>query len=142
VHRKLYSRMVQIEGTYVHEKSEGLEAYLGAIGVPWVARKAAANTSPTIQISKEGEEWSLAFKTAIMSNVVKFVLGEEFEEKAPITGEINKGVARMEGENLVITNNTKKGEIKRTMVFTEEGMTMNMHAVEVDARCKRIFKRA
>ena len=82
--------MVQIEGTYVHEKSEGLEAYLGAIGVPWVARKAAANTSPTIQISKEGEEWSLAFKTAIMSNVVKFVLGEEFEEKAPITGEINK----------------------------------------------------
>jgi len=134
--------MVQIEGTYVHEKSEGLEAYLGAIGVPWVARKAAANTSPTIQISKEGEEWSLAFKTAIMSNVVKFVLGEEFEEKAPITGEINKGVARMEGENLVITNNTKKGEIKRTMVFTEEGMTMNMHAVEVDARCKRIFKRA
>ena len=30
----------------------------------------------------------------------------------------------MEGENLVISNNTKKGEIKRTMVFTEEGMTM------------------
>ena len=35
-----------------------------------------------------------------------------------------QGVARMEGEDLVITSNTKKGEMKRTLVFTEEGMTM------------------
>merc|ERR1711970_468202 len=91
VHKKRSIRMVQAEGTYVHEKSEGLEAYLGAIGVPWVARKAAANTSPTIVISKDGEEWTMSFKTAIMSNVVKFELGKEFEEKAPIGGEINKG---------------------------------------------------
>merc|ERR1711909_241138 len=129
VQKELSIRMVQIEGTYVHEKSEGLEAYLGAMGVPWVARKAAANTSPTIVISKDGEEWTMSFKTAMISNVVKFELGKEFEEKAPIGGEMNKGVARMEGENLVISSITKKGEMKRTMVFTEEGMTMTMPSV-------------
>merc|ERR1712098_809654 len=100
------------------------------------------NTSPTIEISRDGDEFTLSFKTAIMSNVVKFVLGKEFEEKAPFGGEVNKGVAIMEGDNLVISNQTKKGEVKRTLIFTEEGMTMNMHAVEVDARCKRIFKRS
>ena len=82
--------MVQIDGTFVHEKSEDFEAYLAAIGLPWIARKAAANTSPTVEITKNGNEFTLSFKTAIMSQALKFVIGEEFEEKAPFGGKMQK----------------------------------------------------
>ena len=82
--------MVQIQGVYLHEKSEDFEPYLAAVGLPWIARKAAANTSPTIEISKDGDDWTLSVKTAIMSNVVKFTIGKEFEEKAPINGKVQK----------------------------------------------------
>ena len=82
--------MVQIVGSYVHEKSEDFEAYLAAVGLPWIARKAAANTSPSIEITKDGDEWTLSVKTAIMSQVVKFVIGKEFEEKAPLSGNVQK----------------------------------------------------
>eukprot|EP00091_Calanus_sinicus_P005514 TRINITY_DN1595_c0_g1_i2.p1 TRINITY_DN1595_c0_g1~~TRINITY_DN1595_c0_g1_i2.p1 ORF type:complete len:149 (+),score=45.26 TRINITY_DN1595_c0_g1_i2:46-447(+) len=133
--------MVQIDGSYVHQKSEDFEAYLSAVGLPWVARKAAANTSPTVEISKDGDEWTLSIKTSIMSQVVKFVIGKEFEEKGP-GGNVRKSVASMEGENLMISSKTEKGEMRRTLVFTDEGMTMNMHAVAQDVKCKRIFKRS
>ena len=82
--------MAQVVGSYAHEKSENLDEYLTAVGVPWIARKGAAKSNPTIDISKEGNEFTLAVKTAIMNNTVKFVLGEEFEEKAPFGGGTQK----------------------------------------------------
>ena len=82
--------MVQVIGSYVHEKSEDFEAYLAAVGLPWIARKAAAKTSPTIDITKDGDEWTLSIKTAIINTEIKFIIGKEFEEKAPMGGKVQK----------------------------------------------------
>ena len=62
-----------------------------------------ANTSPTIEIVKEGEEWNLTFKVCIISkevatvcqprlsvkvslktNKICFKIGEEFTESSPV----------------------------------------------------------
>ena len=40
--------MVEIEGIYKEESNQNVEAYLSALGVPWIARKAAGLISPTI----------------------------------------------------------------------------------------------
>ena len=76
-------RMEKAVGVFQHEKSEGLEEYLTTMGVPWMVRccgslemsnipgntkfyrKVLANTSPTIEIVKEGEEWNLTFKVCV-----------------------------------------------------------------------------
>ena len=82
--------MVQMEGCYEHEKSENFESYLTAMEVPMVPRKMMLSTNPTVEISKDGEEWTISFKVAIMSNTVKFQLGKEFTEKEPLSGDTNK----------------------------------------------------
>ena len=40
--------MVQFAGSYTHVKAENVDAYMAAIGVPWIARKAAAAVTPAL----------------------------------------------------------------------------------------------
>ena len=40
--------VVTFDGVYKEESNENVDAYLSAIGVPWVARKAAGLLSPTL----------------------------------------------------------------------------------------------
>ena len=40
--------MVQFSGSYTHVKAENVDAYMAAIGVPWIARKAAAAVTPAL----------------------------------------------------------------------------------------------
>ena len=37
--------MVTFNGTYVNEKSENVDEYMAATGMPWIARKAAGSAS-------------------------------------------------------------------------------------------------
>ena len=37
--------MVIFNGTYVNEKSENVDEYMAATGMPWIARKAAGSAS-------------------------------------------------------------------------------------------------
>ena len=40
--------VVTVEGVYKEESNENVDAYLSAIGVSWIARKAAGLVSPTV----------------------------------------------------------------------------------------------
>ena len=40
--------MVQFAGSYTHVKADNVDAYMAAIGVPWIARKAAAAVTPAL----------------------------------------------------------------------------------------------
>ena len=40
--------VVTVEGVYKEESNENVDAYLSAIGLPWIARKAAGLMSPTL----------------------------------------------------------------------------------------------
>ena len=84
-------RMVdQLLGSYNLDRNENFEEFLTITGVPLVARKMMAATSPRITIAREGDKWTLAFKLLIKSNSISFELGKEFTEDNPISGEKNK----------------------------------------------------
>jgi len=72
--------MADVNGKYVQEKAENVDAYMEAIGVPWLIRKTAANITPSLEISRDGETWKISFKTAIKSNNSTFKVGQDFEE--------------------------------------------------------------
>ena len=73
-------------GSYTFDKNEKFEEFLSATGVPLVARKMMVSTSPSLEISKQGDTWALAFKVLIKSNTISFELGKEFTEENPILG--------------------------------------------------------
>ena len=45
--------MVQFAGSYIHVKAENVDAYMAAIGVPWIARKAAAAVTPALGVDTQ-----------------------------------------------------------------------------------------
>ena len=49
-------------------------------GVPWIARKMMTASSPTIEISKKDDMWTIKVSTLMSSNSSTFKLGEEYEE--------------------------------------------------------------
>ena len=73
-------------GSYQFDKNENFEEFLSATGVPFVARKMMVSTSPSLEISKQGDMWALAFKVLLKSNTISFELGKEFSEENPILG--------------------------------------------------------
>ena len=79
-----------LPGSYQHEKSDNLEQFLSARNVPMIARKVVANTSPRLEITKEGPRWKITFKVMIKTNTITFVIGEEFSETNPLNSETSK----------------------------------------------------
>merc|ERR1712062_453890 len=106
----------------------------------WKYRKVLANTSPTIEIVREGDQWNMTFKVSLKTNKIIFKIGEEFQENSPIDQTPQQCVATIEDNSLlVITNKTQ--QTSRTFVFSDEGMTMTMASATKYAKAKRIFKR-
>ena len=77
-------------GSYQLEKNENFEEFLTATGVPMIPKKMMTSTSPSINISKDGDKWTLCFKVLMKSNSISFELGKEFEEENPVLGEKQK----------------------------------------------------
>ena len=50
------------------------------IGIPWVARKMMTTTSPTIEISQNGDSWTIKTSSLMSSSHSTFKLSEEYEE--------------------------------------------------------------
>lgn len=49
-------------------------------GIPWVARKMMTTSSPTIEISQNGDSWTIKTSSLMSSSSNTFKLGEEYEE--------------------------------------------------------------
>ena len=73
-------------GVYQHNRSEDLEKYFAAIGVPWPVRKMIVNTSPSIEITKEGDKWTISTKTSMTNTTSTFTLDQPWEETQPMRG--------------------------------------------------------
>merc|ERR1712227_467469 len=130
-------------GSYQFEKNENFEEFLTATGVPMIPRKMMTSTSPSINISKDGNKWTISFKVLMKSNSISFELGKEFEENNPVSGEKQKCLAEDKDGSLVITATIEKTgkSSSRTFSSTDEGFTLTLQAAGTDIVAKRFFKK-
>ncbi|KAJ8918869.1 hypothetical protein NQ315_011161 [Exocentrus adspersus] len=132
--------MVQMQGKYSHQKNENLDEYFKAIGVPYIPRKMMCSTSPTLEITKIDEEWTISISTLFRTTISKFKLGEEYEEDMP--GGTLKNTTTLEGDKLITKsvgpNNTI---ISRTYEFSDEECIMVYKHEKSGVEAKRYFKR-
>ncbi|KAI4490952.1 hypothetical protein M0802_010626 [Mischocyttarus mexicanus] len=133
--------MAPIIGTYQHERNENLDAYFQDLGVPYIARKMMGMASPRMEISNDGDKWTIRTVSLMRNIELKFVLGEEYEETLP-SGEILKNVTTIDDDNLVIVSyrpdNTK---MVRKYDFTDDSVVLTMTSEKSEAIAKRYFKR-
>lgn len=133
---------MSLVGSYQNDRAEGMDEYFAALGVPWIARKIMLAITPSLVITKEGEEWSIKYKTAVMDQTIKFVIGVEFDEPALMGSEIFKCLASqdVEGE-LSIVSRTSMGSLKRDFKATDTGVILTMTVMDKNVEARRYFIR-
>lgn len=85
-------------GSYKLEKNENIDEYFKAIGVPYVARKLIAASSPTMEISQNNDDWTIKTISLIRTVTIVFKLNEEYEEQMP--GGLLKTIMNLNGDKL------------------------------------------
>jgi len=118
--------MVDFTGKFKLTSSDNFDEFLKELGVNFVLRNLAKTSTPVVEITKDGETYSLKTLTAIKNSEIKFELGKEFEE-ARMDGKNVKTVVVADGNKLVQTQYGDK-EVKIVREF-------NGNELKVTASC-------
>ena len=107
-----------------------------------IGRKAATSTTPTLEISKDGNKLKMIAKTTMKTVELNFELGVPFEETTT-DGRKCKTTVTMEGDNKLITNQVAieagKKSVKVIREFSDEGIDVQMICEDVVS--KQFYKR-
>ncbi|XP_052257744.1 sodium/calcium exchanger regulatory protein 1-like [Dreissena polymorpha] len=107
--------MAALVGTWDYVSAEKMDEYMTATAVPDNLKEIIKKSKPTMNISQNGDSWSL--KTTVSDKVEykTFKVGEEFRSKS-LTGQDVQCTVTMDGERMVETQ--KAGPV--TIVITRE----------------------
>jgi len=94
--------MTDFTGKFKLASSDNFDEFLKELGVNFVLRNLAKTSTPVVEITKDGDLYSLKTTTAIKNSEIKFELGKEFEE-ARMDGKNVKSVMVADGNKLVQT---------------------------------------
>lgn len=133
--------MAQMVGRYQLEKNENLDGYFKAIGVPYMARKMMAVSTPVVEISSQDDTWTIKTATMIRTTELKFKPGEEYEETMP-SGDVLKNTTTIEDGKIMTVSRVPDGSnTTRTYSFSEDGMLLTLFHEKSGETAKRHFKR-
>ena len=94
---------------------------------------------PTIELSQNGEEWTMDIKTEVMNKSINFKVGQEFSETTP-SGKVVKSTIRKDGDKLVQTQTFENGfNPSIDLEFSEKGLKMTY--TWPGGKCVRNYKR-
>jgi fatty acid-binding protein 3 len=110
--------MTDFTGKYKLTSSENFDEFLKELGVNFVMRNLAKTSTPTVEITKDGDQYSMKTITAIKTSEIKFELGKEFEEDR-MDGKKVKTVVNVDGNKLIQTQFGDK-EVKIVREFNDK----------------------
>nr|AGM32122.1 lipocalin / cytosolic fatty-acid binding protein [Coptotermes formosanus] len=121
---------------YKLASSDKFDEYMKAIGVGLVVRKMGNAVSPVIELTLNGDEYTLTSQSTFKNTSITFKLGEEFEEETP-DGRKVKTVITQDGNKLI---QVQKGQKETTIIreFSEDEVKMTLTVDDIV--CTRIYK--
>uniref|UniRef100_A0A023F8M4 Fatty acid-binding protein, muscle n=1 Tax=Triatoma infestans TaxID=30076 RepID=A0A023F8M4_TRIIF len=122
---------------YKLNKSENFDEYMKALGVGLVTRKMGNTVSPVIELLEEDGEYTLKSSSTFKNTVIKFKLGEEFDQETP-DGRKVKATITLEGDNKLVE--VQKGEKETTLIREFSKDEVKMTLTVDDIVCTRIYK--
>ncbi|XP_052075153.1 fatty acid-binding protein, heart-like [Mytilus californianus] len=125
-------------GTWKYVSADKLEEYMQATGVPENLREVARKNQPTMEISQNGDNWSI--KTIVGDKIKDstFTIGQEFQSTSLI-GQPLKCVVTMDGDKMVETQKEGANEVivTRSVSGDELVSTMSFGSVTATVRFKK-----
>ncbi|XP_054746566.1 probable fatty acid-binding protein [Anastrepha obliqua] len=118
---------------YKLEKSENFDEYMKELGVDMVLRN---SVSPTVELKKDGDNYSFTTTSTFKTTTVNFKLGEEFDEET-LDGHKVKSVFTLDGTKLV---QEQKGDKPSTIIreFTNSELVTTLTLNDV--KSVRVYK--
>jgi hypothetical protein len=84
----------------------------------------ANHLKPTIELSQQGDEWTMNVKTEAMTKAITFKIGQEFSDATP-SGDVVKGIIRKVGDKMVETLTFENGfQSNIDLDFNDKGLKM------------------
>nr|ABX75508.1 fatty acid binding protein [Lycosa singoriensis] len=131
--------MAELCGKFKLVSSENFDAFMKAMGVNMVMRKAGALSKPVVEIKQDGDYFILKTTTTFKTSEIKFKLDEEFEEtrmdgsvcKTTITLEDGKLVQKQSGDKEVTIIREMDGEQMKTICKVDD-----IESVRVYNKCE------
>ncbi|XP_076048445.1 fatty acid-binding protein-like [Oratosquilla oratoria] len=132
--------MVQFVGTYKHEKDENLEEVFAKMGMNFLIRKMAASSKPTVEVSQDGDKWTIKTIMSIRTLEWTFTNGEALDIDSP--GGKTKAVFTVEGDKIIQTPEDQESGVYIERIFNDEGMVQTMLHKSSGTKAMRAFKRS
>ena len=133
--------MVQIVGKYQYLSNENFEEFVKGMGLTEMATP-FAGSKPTVEISRDGDQWTIVVTAEDRTSSTTFKLSEPYEEKLPSYDRKFQSLTVQEGDNFR-TETTVKDAVKivRVYEFTDAGMHVHLSSNVSDAKAVRTYKR-
>lgn len=134
--------MPSIPGKYQHYKNEDIDDYFSVLGVPYMARKMMAMSSPLMEITLDGETMTITSSSIMRTTSNTFKLGEEYEEKMPDA--MIKSTTTIINDHELETKSVyaeSDGSIRRHYFFTDDECVVTMTHQKAAKPAKRYYKR-
>ncbi|XP_016950156.1 fatty acid-binding protein, muscle [Drosophila biarmipes] len=121
---------------YKLDKSENFDEYMKELGVGLVTRKMGNSLSPTVEVTKEGDTYTLTTTSTFKTSAISFKLGEEFDEET-LDGRNVKSIITLDGNKLT---QEQKGDKPTTIVreFNDGELITTLTIGNV--KCVRVYK--
>jgi len=121
---------------YKLETSENFDDYMKELGVGFFLRKIGNSISPSIELLKNGDTYTLNTESTFKNTSITFKPNEEFDEET-IDGRNVKSVIRVEGDKFT---QEQKGD-KPSTIIREFGPSELRVVMKIkDIECVRVYK--
>ncbi|XP_051171492.1 fatty acid-binding protein, muscle isoform X2 [Leptopilina boulardi] len=121
---------------YKLAQSENFEELMKALGVGLMTRKMGAAVSPIVEVTLDGDEYTMNTTSTFKNSEIKFKPGVEFDEETP-DGRKVKTTITVDGDKMTqIQKGDKDTIIEREFTPTEMKAIMKVD----DIVCTRIYK--
>ncbi|XP_017119023.1 fatty acid-binding protein, muscle [Drosophila elegans] len=118
------------------EKSENFDEYMKELGVGLVTRKMGNSLSPTVEVTLDGDTYTLTTTSTFKTSAISFKLGQEFDEET-LDGRNVKSIITLDGNKLT---QEQKGDKPTTIVreFNDGELITTLTIGNV--KCVRVYK--
>ncbi|XP_017018623.1 fatty acid-binding protein [Drosophila kikkawai] len=121
---------------YKLDKSENFDEYMKELGVGLVTRKMGNSLSPTVEVTLEGDTYTMTTTSTFKTSSISFKLGVEFDEET-LDGRNVKSIITLDGNKLT---QEQKGDKPTTIVreFNDGELITTLTIGSV--KCVRVYK--
>ena len=116
--------------------SDKFDEYMSELKVGFVTRKLGNSMTPVVQVTLNGDEYTLTTSSVLKTAVIKFKLGQEFEETRP-DGVKVKSTITLDGN---VMTHVMQGEPTSTIVREFSADEMKAVFTVNNVTCTRIYK--